>query len=147
MVFGIEEIGDEGLCFSLALKKDQLEIDQAGLNVNVDITINGSLTRIDDDVYLKGTVITCVVASCSRCLDTISYPIDSDLKSHFVPSDDSLHHREMWNCMRLILIRRYTKINKLISLNRSEIVYYSRFPLYVCVRKTAKAFVSSVERT
>ena len=38
MVFGIEEIGDKGLCFSLVLKKDQLEIDQAGLNVNVDIT-------------------------------------------------------------------------------------------------------------
>jgi len=88
MVFGIEEIGDEGLCFSLVLKKDQLEIDQGGLSVNVDITVNGSLNRIDDDVYLKGTVMTSVVASCSRCLDTLSYPIDSDLKSHFVPSHD-----------------------------------------------------------
>ena len=88
MVFGIEEIGDEGLCISLVLKKDQLEIDQAGLNVNVDITVKGSLNRIGDDVYLKGTVMTSVVASCSRCLDTFSYPVDSDLKSHFVPSDD-----------------------------------------------------------
>ena len=88
MVFGIEEIGDEGLCFSFVLKKDQLEIDQGGLSVKVDITVNGSLNRIDDDVYLKGTVMTSVVASCSRCLDTLSYPIDSDLKSHFVPSDD-----------------------------------------------------------
>ena len=32
--------------------------------------------------------MTSVVASCSRCLDRLSYPIDSDLKSHFVPSDD-----------------------------------------------------------
>jgi len=88
MVFGIEEIGDEGLCFSLVLKKDQLEIDQAELSVNVDITINGSLTRIDDDVYLKGRVMTSVIASCSRCLDTFLYPIDSRLKSHFVQSDD-----------------------------------------------------------
>ena len=88
MVFGIEEIDDKGLCFSLVLKKDQLEIDQGGLSVNVDITVNGSLNRIDDDVYLKGTVMTSVVASCSRCLDTLSYPIDSDLKSHFVPSHD-----------------------------------------------------------
>ena len=88
MVFGIEEIGDEGLCFSLVLKKGRLEIDQAGLSVNVDITVNGSLNRIDDDVYLKGTVMTSVVASCSRCLDTLSYPVDSDLKSHFVPSDN-----------------------------------------------------------
>ena len=88
MVFGIEEIGDEGLCFSLILKKDQLEINQAGLSVNVDITVNGSLNRIDDDVYLKGTVMASVIASCSRCLDTLSYPIDSDLKSHYVPSDN-----------------------------------------------------------
>jgi len=88
MVFGIEEIGDEGLCFSFVLEKDQLEIDQAGLSVNNDITINGSLTRIDEDVYLKGEVMTSVVASCSRCLDTLSYSIDSGLKSHFVPSDD-----------------------------------------------------------
>ena len=88
MVFGIEEIGDEGLCFSFVLKKDQLEIDQGGLSVKVDITVNGSLNRIDDDIYLKGTVMTSVVASCSRCLDALSYPVDSDLKSHFVPSDD-----------------------------------------------------------
>ena len=88
MVFGIEEIGDEGLCFSLVLKKDQLEIDQAGLNVNVDITVNGSLNRIGDDVYLKGTVMTSVVASCSRCLDTLSYPINSDLKAHFDDDGD-----------------------------------------------------------
>jgi len=96
MVFGIEEIGDEGLCFSFVLKKDQLEIDQGGLSVKVDITVNGSLNRIDDDVYLKGTVMTSVVASCSRCLDTLSYPVDSDLKSHFVPSDDrSVSKRDM----------------------------------------------------
>ena len=88
MVFGIEEIGDEGLCFSLILKKDQLEINQAGLSVSVDITVNGSLNRIDDDVYLKGTVMASVIASCSRCLDTLSYPIDSVLKSHYVPSDN-----------------------------------------------------------
>ena len=88
MLFGIEEIGDEGLCFSLILKKDQLEIDQARLSVNADISVSGSLNRIDDDVYLKGTVMTSVIASCSRCLDTLSYPIDSVLKSHYVPSDN-----------------------------------------------------------
>ena len=95
MVFGIEEIGDEGLCISLVLKKDQLEIDQAGLSVNVDITVNGSLNSIDDDVYLKGKVMTDVVASCSRCLDTLFYPIDSDLKSHFVSADSYISAREV----------------------------------------------------
>ena len=34
-------------------------------------------------------VITNVVSSCSRCLDKLSYPIDSNLKSHFVSSNHS----------------------------------------------------------
>ena len=88
MVFDLEEIGDEDLSFSLFLNKDQLEIDQAGLSVKVDIAVSGCLTRVGEDVHLKGKVMTDVVASCSRCLDTLSYPISSDLKSHFVPSND-----------------------------------------------------------
>ena len=95
MVFDIEEISDGGLNFSLLLNKDQLEVDQAGLSVNVDIAVSGSLTRIGDDVYLKGKVMTDVVASCSRCLDTLSYPIDSDLKSHFVSPDRYISAREV----------------------------------------------------
>ena len=87
MIFDIEEIGDEGLSFSLLLNKNQLEIDQAGLSVKVNIAVSGTLTRVGEDVYLKGKVMTDVVASCSRCLDKLSCPIDSDLKSHFVSSD------------------------------------------------------------
>ena len=95
MVFDIEEISDGGLNFSLLLNKDQLEIDQAGLSVNVDIAVSGSLTRVGDDVYLKGKVMTDVVASCSRCLDKLSCPIDSDLKSHFVSPDRYISAREV----------------------------------------------------
>ena len=95
MVFDIEEISDGGLNFSFLLNKDQLEVDQAGLSVNVDIAVSGSLTRIGDDVYLKGKVVTDVVASCSRCLDTLSYPIDSAFKSHFVSPDRYISAREV----------------------------------------------------
>jgi uncharacterized protein len=90
MVFGIEEIGGEGLDFELVLNKDQLVIDQAGLNVYLDVSLKGTLNRIDEDVYLKGAVTTGVIASCSRCLNKLSYPIDSEFKTHFVPSDDRL---------------------------------------------------------
>jgi uncharacterized protein len=90
MVFAIEEIGEEGLDFKLVLKKDQLFTGHKDLNLNDDITIKGTLTRIDDNVYLKGGVTTSVVTSCSRCLDALSYPIDSELKSHFLPMDDRL---------------------------------------------------------
>jgi len=95
MVFDLEEIGDEDLSFSLFLNKDQLEIDQAGLSVKVDIAVSGYLTRVGEDVHLKGKVMTDVVASCSRCLDTLSYPIDSDLKSNFVSPDRYISAREV----------------------------------------------------
>ena len=95
MVFDIEEISGGGLNFSLLLNKDRLEIDQAGLSVNVDIAVSGFLTRVGDDVYLKGKVMTDVVASCSRCLDTLPYPIDSDFKSHFVSPDRYISAREV----------------------------------------------------
>ena len=37
-----------------------------------------------------------MVASCSRCLHTLLYPIDSDLKSHFVsPPDHYVSAREV----------------------------------------------------
>ena len=89
MIFDIEEIGEEGISFSFVLSKDQLEIDQADLSVNVGTTIRGSLARLGDDFYLNANVKTDVVSICSRCLVKFSYPIDCNFKSHFVPSDDS----------------------------------------------------------
>jgi uncharacterized protein len=90
MVFAIEEIGEEGLNFKFVLKKDQIVIGQTDLNLNDDVAVKGILTRIDDNVYLKGGVTTSVVTSCSRCLDELSCPIDSELKAHFAPIDDRL---------------------------------------------------------
>ena len=90
MVFAIEEIGEEGLVFKFFLKKDQIVIGQADLNLNDDVAVKGTLTRIDDNVYLKCGVTTSVVTSCSRCLDALSYPIDSELKAHFAPIDNRL---------------------------------------------------------
>jgi uncharacterized protein len=87
MIFDIEKISEEGTRFSIILNKDEFEVNQAGLSINIDIAISGSLTRVGDDFYLNGKVRTDVISSCSRCLEKLSYPINSDLKSHFLPSD------------------------------------------------------------
>ena len=87
MVFDIEEVGGEGLDFNFQINKDQFEINQADLYVNSDIEVNGCLTRVGDDIYLKGKVVTELVMNCSRCLDLLFHSVDSNLKSHFVPSD------------------------------------------------------------
>ena len=90
MIFAIEEIGEEGMDFKFVLKKDKIIFGQTDLSLNDDIAVKGTLTRINDNVYLKGGVTTSVVTSCSRCLDALSYPIDSELKAHFAQIDDRL---------------------------------------------------------
>ena len=87
MVFDIEEVSGGGLDFSFQINKDQFEINQADLYVNIDIEVDGCLTRVGDDIYLKGKVVTELVMNCSRCLDSVFHPVDSDLKSHFIPPD------------------------------------------------------------
>ena len=87
MIFDIEEVGSEGLDFNFQIKKDQFGINQADLYLNIDIKVNGCLTRVGNDIYLKGKVITELVMNCSRCLDLLFHPVDSSLKSLFVPND------------------------------------------------------------
>ena len=58
MVFNVEEVGAQGLHFNFKIKKEQLEIDKAGFDTNIDIDVSGFLTRVDSDVYLEGKVAT-----------------------------------------------------------------------------------------
>ena len=87
MVFNIEEVGAQGLRFNFKINKEQLEIDKAGFDINIDINVSGCLTRIDNDVYLEGKVATELIINCSRCLDLLIHNIDSNFKTHFMPSN------------------------------------------------------------
>ena len=96
MVFDIEEVGSEGLDFKFQINKNQFEIDQEDCSLNKDIDVNGHLSRLGDDVYLKGNVNTELILKCSRCLDQLVHTVDSILKAHFMPPDhDSTLLREV----------------------------------------------------
>jgi len=88
MVFDLGEIGGEGLGFKFRINKDQFAINQEDCSLNKNIEVGGSLSRVDNNVYLKGNVTTELILRCSRCLDQLISPINSRLKAHFVPSDD-----------------------------------------------------------
>ena len=90
MVFNIEEVGAQGLHFNFKIKKEQLEIDNAGFDTNIDIDVSGCLTRLGNDVYLEGKVATELIINCSRCLDLLKHTIDSNFKTHFMPSNPEL---------------------------------------------------------
>jgi uncharacterized protein len=90
MVFNIEEVGVQGLHFNFKIKKEQLEIDKASFDTNIDIDVSGCLTRVGNDVYLEGKVGAELSINCSRCLDLLIHTIDSNFKTHFVPSNTEL---------------------------------------------------------
>ena len=90
MVFNIEEVGAQGLHFDFKIKKEQLEIDKAGFDTNIDIDVSGYLTRVGNDVYLEGKVATELIINCSRCLDLLIHTIDSNFKTHFMPFNTEL---------------------------------------------------------
>lgn len=87
MVFDIGEIGDEGLDFEFQIDKDQFLMDQEDCSLSRDMEVSGCLTRVGEDVYLKGEVVTELILNCSRCLDPVTHSVDSKLKAHFVPPD------------------------------------------------------------
>ena len=90
MVFNLEEVGAQGLHFSFKVKKEQLEIGNAGFDTNVDIDVSGCLTRVGNDVYLEGKVAAELIINCSRCLDLLVHAIDSNFKTHFIPPNPEL---------------------------------------------------------
>ena len=90
MVFNIEEVGAQGLYFNFKINKEQLEIDKLGFDTNIDIDVTGCLTRIDNDIYLEGKVATELIINCSRCLDLLIHTIDSNFKTHFIPSNSEI---------------------------------------------------------
>ena len=90
MVFNIEEVDAQGLHFNFKTNKEQLEIDKAGFDTNIDIDVSGCLTRVGNDIYLEGKVATELIINCSRCLDLLIHTIGSDFKTHFIPSNPKL---------------------------------------------------------
>ena len=89
MVFDIQKVGDEGLDFKFQIYKDQFKIDQGDCSLNKNVSVDGRLFRVGDDIYLKGNINTELILECSRCLDQFNYPVDSRLKAHFVPSSNN----------------------------------------------------------
>jgi uncharacterized metal-binding protein YceD (DUF177 family) len=90
MVFNVEEVGSQGLNFNFTIKLEQLEINKAGFDTNIDIDVIGYLARVYNDVYLEGKVATELIINCSRCLDLLIHTIDSNFKTHFMPSNTEL---------------------------------------------------------
>lgn len=88
MFFAIDEIPDTGFNFAVVEKKEDFKIEQPECSLVKDVEIAGTLSKSGKDIYLSGKIKTEFKLQCSRCLEPFQFPVDSELKAHFVPREE-----------------------------------------------------------
>lgn len=85
MFFAIDEIPEADFNFSVIEKKENFEIEQPECSLVQDVEVAGTLKKCGTDIYLTGKVKTELKLQCSRCLEPFQFPVNNELKTHFVP--------------------------------------------------------------
>ena len=85
MIFDIDNITDGGLDFQLFVQKDCFDIVQEDCNLVKAVEVQGSLTRLDSEVFLRGRVRTGLLLKCSRCLSSMNFRVDAKLFARYIP--------------------------------------------------------------
>ena len=80
---------DEEYNFEIVEKPDYFQVDPEEGVLKNDVTIQGSLSKVGREVFLKGTVSAEMEMICSRCLEPLSYKIHSKISSHYVPGQET----------------------------------------------------------
>jgi len=88
MFFAIDEIPEADLNFQVTEKKEDFEIEQPECSLVQDVEVAGTLSKCGKDIYLSGKIKTELKLQCSRCLESFQFPVESEMKSHFVPSEE-----------------------------------------------------------
>ncbi len=88
MFFAIDGIPEADLNFSVIEKKEDFEIEQPECSLVKDVEVTGILSKCGNDIYLSGKIKTELKLQCSRCLESFHFPVESEIKSHFVPSEE-----------------------------------------------------------
>ena len=83
ITFNIDEIPEEGLDFDVEEKKGCFDIDHPDCRLARDVRVQGKLDIIDEIVYLSGRVKTELSVVCSRCLESVRFPVDSKITARF----------------------------------------------------------------
>ncbi|MDH5763265.1 MAG: DUF177 domain-containing protein [Nitrospinota bacterium] len=89
LVVKIEDISDdEEFVFDLSEKPDCFDIDPEEGVLKQDVRVQGSLSKVGREFFLKGSVSSEIELTCSRCLEPLIYPIRAKLESHYIPGPD-----------------------------------------------------------
>lgn len=89
-VINFDDIPDDAdYVFDLVEKPDYFKIDPDEGILKKDIRVQGSLSKVGREVFLKGSLSTEMEMACSRCLEPFDFQIRSRISSHFVPGQEA----------------------------------------------------------
>lgn len=93
MRFRINEIGDEGLALNLPLTAEWLAAECPDLDATPaakgGLTFRGRLSRVEDDVFLRGAIRGALACTCARCLEPAKLPLDLPVNVTFVAREEA----------------------------------------------------------
>ena len=90
LVVNFDDIPDDGeYVFELVEKPDYFQVDPEEGILKEDVCVQGSLSKVGREVFLKGSISTEMEMICSRCLEPLSYKIRSKISSHYVPGQEA----------------------------------------------------------
>ena len=81
----IEDIGDEGLNVEFIKNPSYFDFRDRNFKIVKDVTINCTLTKCDEVIYLNGQTSTSVELTCSRCLDNFTDEIVAEFSVEYLP--------------------------------------------------------------
>ena len=90
----IEDIGDEGLNVEFIKNPSYFDFRDRDFKIVKDVTINCTLTKCDEVIYLNGQISTFVELTCSRCLDNFTDEISTKFSLEYLPEKGESSSKE-----------------------------------------------------
>jgi uncharacterized protein len=90
LVINFDDIpDDEEYVFDLVEKPGHFKVDPEEGVLKKDVHVEGSLSKVGREVFLKGSVSTEMEIICSRCLEPLRYKVRSKISSRYVPGQET----------------------------------------------------------
>ncbi|MBI5184058.1 MAG: DUF177 domain-containing protein [Nitrospinae bacterium] len=85
LLIDISEIPEEGLKLDLIKSPSFFEIEEANFKITKPISIHCNITKVDDEIYLRGTISSTIEIKCSRCLQSLTLSVDPKFEITYLP--------------------------------------------------------------
>ncbi len=89
LVFEIDDIPLEGLEFSTVQQRSHFDLNQPDCALCDDVHVEGTLKKVQKDVYLSGRIVCALNLNCVRCLESTRFPLQCKVSARFTSGTES----------------------------------------------------------